>query len=180
MDANYHLKKIINMNLDDAILYFSNLKDTTNQEKGEYLTLKATFSSELSEYNKDTKIQINTIVEDLKLKYKDYRGAILKDSTKKGLPISVIRICDRELEWLSNVESVFPEIEKEILIKTNKKLLKNSSQKLINDIYSQKDEYIKSFETIKEGIRAWDCLIACIESGTVTVENIEEYGINIE
>lgn len=179
MDFEYYKKKIINMKLDEAIQYFDELKIKISLQKDEYLNLKDIFSNELSVYNKETKVQINLITDELKQKYKDYRSAMLKDSTKKELPSTVINICNRELNSLTLLESHFPEIDENINKRLKERDIRNNANILIEKIHSKKNEYIESFLTRQEGIRAWDCLIGCIESGHITSDNIETYGITV-
>lgn len=51
-------------------------------------------------------------------------------------------------------------------------------QILLKRIRPMEGEYIRSFSSIKEGCRAWDCLITLVEDGTVGEQNIAEYGID--
>ncbi len=49
----------------------------------------------------------------------------------------------------------------------------------VNQVELHREDYIRGFDKINEGIRAWDCLIELCETGYVTSENIKEYGIEL-
>jgi hypothetical protein len=38
------------------------------------------------------------------------------------------------------------------------------------------DEYIRGFDSVREGKRAYDCLVELVNDGTVTAEQLPEYG----
>ncbi len=44
--------------------------------------------------------------------------------------------------------------------------------------YKHKNEYIKDFDSVSEGIRAFDCLIEILESGTIKPSQLPEYGMD--
>lgn len=44
--------------------------------------------------------------------------------------------------------------------------------------YKHKDQYIRDFDSIAEGIRSFDCLIAIIEEDTITPDQIKDYGMD--
>ena len=50
----------------------------------------------------------------------------------------------------------------------------------ISYCYSHKDEYIRGFENINEGIEAFDCLIVILEEKTIKPEQLPENGMDIE
>lgn len=47
----------------------------------------------------------------------------------------------------------------------------------INYCYEHKDEYIRGFYSISEGIRQFDCLISILESGTIEPKDLPDYGM---
>ncbi len=46
--------------------------------------------------------------------------------------------------------------------------------------YRNRDEYIKGFERVDEGLRQFDCLVALLEDGTVTPDQLGDYGMSTE
>ena len=44
--------------------------------------------------------------------------------------------------------------------------------------YKHKDEYIRDFNKISEGIRSFDCLIVILEEGTIKPTDLPAYGMN--
>lgn len=133
-----------------------------------------------SVYDKTTKADINYLAEKYKSTFRDYRSAMIKDSKKVDLPQTLIAINNR---MIKEAESFY--IESNIILDNIKKEMdkhakREYGKKLSEKIYPQKDEYIRSFENISEGVRAWDCLVALVEDGTITLEGLPEYGIEIE
>lgn len=131
-------------------------------------------------YDKHTKSDINYLSEKYKLLFRDYRSAMIKDSKKVDLPTTLISINNR---MIKEAESFY--IESNLILNSIKKEMSNHvkrqyGQKLLNKIYSQKDQYIKSFDTISEGVRAWECLVSIVEDGTIQLKDLPEYGIDIE
>jgi len=49
-------------------------------------------------------------------------------------------------------------------------------EEAINYCYEHEDEYIKGFDSVKEGIRQFDCLISLLEYKTIKVEELPDYG----
>lgn len=44
--------------------------------------------------------------------------------------------------------------------------------------YEHEDEYIREcFDSISEGVRAFECLISILEGGTITPSQLPEYGM---
>lgn len=131
-------------------------------------------------YDKQTKSDINYLAEKYKLMFRDYRSAMIKDSKKVDLPATLISINNR---MIKDAESFY--IESNEILDSIKKEMSNHvkrqyGQKLLDSIYPQKDEYIKSFDTISEGVRAWECLVSIVEDGTIQLKDLPEYGIDIE
>ena len=46
--------------------------------------------------------------------------------------------------------------------------------------YRNKDEYIRGFDRIDEGVRQFDCLISIVEDGTCNPEDLADYGMEFE
>ena len=44
--------------------------------------------------------------------------------------------------------------------------------------YEHKDEFIKDYECVSDGIRQFDCLIEIVESGTIPPSEIANYGMD--
>jgi hypothetical protein len=133
-----------------------------------------------STYDKQTKTDINYLAEKYKLIFRDYRSAMIKDSKKVDLPTTLISINNR---MIKEAESFY--IESNIILDRIKKEMSNHvkrqyGQKLLEKIYPQKDEYMRSFDTVSEGVRAWECLVSIVEDGTIQLNDLPEYGIDIE
>ena len=44
--------------------------------------------------------------------------------------------------------------------------------------YKHKDDYIRQFYSIDEGMRQFDCLIEILESDTIPVTDLPDYGMS--
>lgn len=44
--------------------------------------------------------------------------------------------------------------------------------------YQHKDEYIRDFDSISEGVRQFDCLIAILKYGTIQPTDLPQYGMD--
>lgn len=131
-------------------------------------------------YDKNTKADINYLAERYKKIFRDYRSAMIKDSKKVDLPATLIAINNRMIKEaeLFYIESnhILERVQKEMAVYIKRK----SSEQLLEKIYPQKDDYIRSFETISEGVRAWECLVSIVEDGTIGLNDLPEYGIDID
>jgi len=47
----------------------------------------------------------------------------------------------------------------------------------INLRYKHRDEYIRGFDSIDEGIRSFDCLIMLLEDEVITADDLPDYGM---
>jgi len=131
-------------------------------------------------YDKTTKADINALAEMYKRVFKDYRSYMIKESKKVDLAKTMIEINNRIIK-----ESEHFYVEHNTLLsELNKELAtyikKQKGRKIVEQIYTQKDEYVDSFETRAEGVRAWDCLVAIVEDGTIELKDLPSYGIDIE
>jgi hypothetical protein len=48
---------------------------------------------------------------------------------------------------------------------------------LLKRFEKHQDEFIKSFDIISQGIRQYDSVYSLISSGDITIDNIEDYGV---
>jgi hypothetical protein len=74
-------------------------------------------------------------------------------------------------------------------VKNNQEPANNDNEVLVNRFssmtkeeaikycYTNKDNYIRDFDSISQGIRQFDCLIAIIESGTINPSELPDYGM---
>ena len=44
--------------------------------------------------------------------------------------------------------------------------------------YQHKDDYIRDFDSVSEGVRQFDCLIAILEYGTIKPTDLPQYGMD--
>lgn len=137
-------------------------------------------SSRYASYDKYTKADINYLADRYNALFRDYRSAMIKDSKKVDLPATLIEVNNRMIKEAERfyIESnlILDRIKKEM----SEHLKRKSGEQLLKHIYPQKDEYIRSFETISEGVRAWECLVSIVEDGTVQLKDLSEYGIDID
>lgn len=130
-------------------------------------------------YNNETKAYINNVAEKLMAAWRDYRGHALKTSKKKDLVGNIVMVCQRTIS--SNNKTI--ESRKIDLQKAESENTKDQEraewEKLAEKVYPYKDEYIRSSETVSEGVRQWDCLIDLIETGYVKEDQLIDYGIDL-
>ena len=51
---------------------------------------------------------------------------------------------------------------------------------LLSYCYANREEYIRSFDSINEGVRLYDCLVDLVEDGTVSsMEELADYGMEL-
>ena len=53
-----------------------------------------------------------------------------------------------------------------------------SVDEAIRYCYDNRDEYIRGFDKISEGIRGFDCLIEILEHGTIKPVDLPKYGMD--
>ena len=53
-----------------------------------------------------------------------------------------------------------------------------STDEAIRYCYDHHDEYIRGFDKVSEGIRAFDCLIAILENETIKPTDLPKYGMH--
>ena len=137
-------------------------------------------SNRYAVYDKQTKADINYLAERYKTIFRDYRSAMIKDSKKVDLPATLIAVNNRMIKDAEHfyIESnlILERVQKELTVYLKRK----SGEQLLEKIYPQKDEYIRSFDSISEGVRAWECLVAIVQDGTIGLKDLPEYGIDID
>lgn len=167
-----------NSNQHDSAVERVNLRIKENNES---IAFCEKIKSDVSglEYNKDTRDNIKALAESLQKKYSDFRSAMLKDSKKKDLIQTIIKVCNRTIQIENErIESNKADLEK-LVVRENEIKKRAEYRKFIERIEPYEDEYVKGFDSVREGIRAWDCLISCAEDGLIHDGNILEYGIDL-
>lgn len=139
-----------------------------------YLTLK------YPNYNSKNKNEINFIAQYYVKIFKDYRSYIIKTSKKKDLIQSIINVNNRMIADCQSFLNESEFIKKDLFHDFEQSEKRRIGNLIMEKIYYQKDEYIRSFESISEGVRAWDCLVSIVEDGTVGLNELPSYGIDIE
>lgn len=131
------------------------------------------------EYNTKTRDFVKAIATELSEKYRDFRSAMLKDCKKNDLIATIVKVCDRTI-YIENerMANVLVSLEK-IKEREKEHTLYESRRILAERVAPYENEYIKGFDNVREGVRAWDCLIDCVESGVVKEDKLHEYGINL-
>lgn len=130
-------------------------------------------------YNKDTRDSIKARSDALQKMFPDFRSAMLKDSKKKDLIETIVKVCNRSIEIeQERIQKLNDDLVKiEASIEKNKEYEKR--QEFVKRFMTYENEYIKGFDSVREGIRQWDCLVSLAEDGYVHEGNIIEYGIDL-
>jgi hypothetical protein len=130
-------------------------------------------------YSVATKARINQIANQLMAENRDYRGALIKNALKKELPKKIIMVCNINIE---NFEKHNERLDSENEKTKDKAVIaekREIAEKLSEKVYKYKEEYIRGFPTISEGIRQWDCLIDLVEDSYVLEKDLIDYGIDL-
>lgn len=167
------------MSLTYLELIEKNLKET--QENVESIVELRSIIKEMEGliYSPSTKARINQIANQFMAANRDYRGALIKSSLKKELPSKIIMVCNINIKNFEiRNEKLNEENEKykeKSLLADKRKVANNLSER----VYKYKEEYIRGFSTISEGVRQWDCLIDLIEDSYVLEKDLIDYGIDL-
>jgi hypothetical protein len=111
----------------------------------------------------------------------DWREHHIKTAKKSELREKMLMVISRTIEdngeWLKVIET--EAAHRASIVKA-----KQESEKIREWFYAKvlphKDDYICGFDKISEGIRQWECLEELCLTGTVTAENIGQYGIELD
>lgn len=58
------------------------------------------------------------------------------------------------------------------------KVKSNSIEDLLDYCYKHKDEFIKDFDSVQEGLEQFNCLIVLIEDSVIiSIDELKEYGM---
>jgi len=136
----------------------------------------------LIEYNSVTRDDIKSMADQIIGMCKgDWREHYIKTAKKSELREKMLLVISRTIEdndaWLKAIET-------EAAHRTNIVKVKQESEKIREWFYAKvlphKDDYICGFDKISDGIRQWECLEELCLTGTVTAENIGQYGIELD
>lgn len=131
------------------------------------------------EYNTKTRDFVKAVAAELSEKYSDFRSYMLKSCKKADLITTIAKVCDRtidiENERMANTLASLEKIKE----REKEHALYETRNALAERVMPYENEYIKGFDNVREGVRAWDCLIDCIESGHITEDNLHKYGIDL-
>jgi len=132
------------------------------------------------EYTPETRDEIKNLAERFITQFKDYRAHMLKTCKKSELIQTLITILTRTNSDLSDYITLTLSNE---LARCDKHFetiaIGRKRDALLEKVYPYENQYINDFDNVREGIRAWDCLLSCIESGYITETNLGEYGIDL-
>lgn len=53
-----------------------------------------------------------------------------------------------------------------------------TKEEAVSYCYKHRDQFIRDSESIDAGIRQFDCLIVILEEGTITPEELSDYGMD--
>lgn len=130
-------------------------------------------------YNASTKADLNFLVSKYISHFKDYRSSILHDSKKKDYPEALKTVHNRMIQYIQEalveLDGTLEKLEKDV----RQSAKRSAGETLAASIRNQKKEYVGGFDDPSEGVEAWDSLILLVEDGTVTVDDLPDYGIEI-
>lgn len=135
----------------------------------------------LIEYNGVTRDDIKSMAIQISGMCKgDWREHHIKTAKKSELREKMLMVISRTIEdngeWLKAIET---EAAHRTNIVKAKQESKNIREWFYTKVLPHKDDYIRGFDKINEGIRQWECLEELCLTGTVTAENIGQYGIEM-
>lgn len=179
--SSHFLKVLNNLRNPMERLYFFQKEDNRMQTIIKNLTqMNEIITIRYSTYDKHTKADINHLAEQYKRSFPDYRSAMIKNSKKVDLPQTLIAVNNRMIEnaksFYIESDNILERIQKEV----NQYMKRQNGKKILEKIYSQKEAYIRSFDSTSEGLRGWECLVSIVEDGTIGLKDLPEYGIDIE
>lgn len=136
----------------------------------------------LIEYNTITRDDIKSMADQIIGMCKgDWREHYIKTAKKSELREKMLLVISRTIEdiseWLKAIEVEVA--HRKNLVKAKRETEK-SREWFYAKVWPHKDDYIHGFDKISEGIRQWECLEELCLTGTVTAENIGQYGIEID
>lgn len=178
---DYFFKTVNSMKTaDERLAYFYSYVERKKTIISNLEQFSAYLQSRFPEYNKSNKAEIKWLADRYVNLFRDYRSAIIKSSKKADLIKSIINVHDRMIKdekiFFIESEQIEERLKKEVVSSNKRK----AGKKLLIAISSQREEYIRSHETVNEGIRNWDCLVSLIEDGTVGIAELPFYGIDVE
>lgn len=139
-------------------------------------------NSDLTEYTTKTRDAIKAIaIQMMELCKGDWREHYIKTAKKSELREKMLMVISRTIEdngeWIDKIQS---EIEYRKHIEATKIQSQTQREWFYAKVLPHNDDYIHKFDKISEGIRQWDCLEELCLTGTVTAENIGQYGIDLD
>lgn len=178
---NYFFKTINAMKTaDERLVYFYSVIERKKAIISNLEQFSSYLKTRYPDYNKTNKDEIKWLADRYLSLFKDYRSAIIKSSKKADLIDSIITVHNR---MIKTEQEFFVEAD-EIEVRLKKDLEKSNKRKIgaiiLNAISSQREEYVRSHETVNEGIRNWDCLVSLVEDGTVGLAELPSYGIETD
>ncbi len=130
-------------------------------------------------YEPATKAKFKTIRDRIMSLFNDWRFAAVKRAKTADLPATIKLVSERTLQYIADMRERDQAEREKVKKELARRLQQASFDLLASRVWSHRESYISSFENRADGIRDWDCLIACIESGTITEDQLPEYGIQL-
>lgn len=130
-------------------------------------------------YNKDNRDEIKLISDFYILFFKDYISYMIKNSKKKDLVATLIKANERIIENNLKFFNESSKLKSQLILNVEQFEKRQIGKLILDKIYYQKDNYIRSFDSISEGVRDWDCLVDLIEDGTIGLTELPSYGIEV-
>lgn len=141
-------------------------------------------------YNSKTKDEIISIANKLKKNYSMnpmnpnsliVKSLIMESPLKeKDLPSRIVKVCLFEIEKIERLNhkiDLSVEKYKERYAQIEKQ---EKAKELAEKILPYRDEYIHNFESLKDGIRQWNCLFSLVDDGEIKEEDLFYYGLKLK
>ena len=130
-------------------------------------------------YTSETKYEINAVANELLRTHSGGHRHMISKSLKRDLPSTIIKVCLFDINSLNHSNHKIDVSIEEYKEKYVEKEKRKKAMELAEKILPYRDDYIRDFSSIDEGVRQWDCLFALVEDGDVLEENLSDYGLDL-
>jgi hypothetical protein len=130
-------------------------------------------------YDAQSRAKYKAIRERICMLFRDYRAAHVANCKVTELPERIVQVSERTLRHIATCRAKEEQDKEDLRKELLDKLTRASREALVNLIWDQKEDYIRGFDSVTEGVSAWDCLIDSIRYGYITRDNLAHHGITI-
>lgn len=110
----------------------------------------------------------------------DYRSAMVKEALVGELPLVLSQVANRTLSNVADARQKLAEGEARSAERARQHALSAERAALWARVTPHREEYVRGFDSVSEGIRAWGCLEALVLDGTVRDFELVDYGIHLD